>query len=105
MIFRVPKESQAADLSSSDMDLILHDDSPDLRLNPALWGQIGCRIVQPGFELADDEVCIEISNQVIRSQEYRALRDRVSENGYFIDKAFFDVNSQRAAAFISYLGS
>ncbi|MBB4116985.1 hypothetical protein FHT80_006366 [Rhizobium sp. BK226] len=105
MIFRIPKESRAADLSSSDMDLILHDDSPDLRLNPALWGQIGCRIVQPGFELDDDEVCIEISSQVIRSQEYRALRDRVSENGWFIDKAFFDVNSQRAAAFISYLGS
>ncbi|WP_064713579.1 hypothetical protein [Rhizobium bangladeshense] len=105
IIFRIPKESQLADLSVSDMDLILHDDSPDLRLNPALWGQIACRIVQPDFGLSDDEICIEIDNQVTRSQEYRALLDRVRVGGWFVDKAFFDVNTQRAAAFVNYLGT
>lgn len=105
LLFRIPKESQQADLSSNDMGLILHDNSPDLRLNPALWPQISCRIVQPDFALGDEEVCIEVGRQVLRSQEYRALRDRIAEGGWFVDKAFFDVNSQRAAAFINYLGS
>ncbi len=105
IIFRIPKGSQQADLSSGDMSLILHDDTPDLRLNPALWSQIGCRIVQPEFSLSDDEVCIEINRQVIRSQEYRALLDRVKPGGWFVDKAFFDVNTQRAASFVNYLGT
>lgn len=103
-IFHIPSESRDAELSSGDMDLILHNDEPDLRLNPAMWQDISCRIVDLDPPLPSHQVCVEIRKQALDSQTFQALLDRTADDGWFIDKAFFDVNSQRAASFISYLG-
>ncbi|MBY5645552.1 hypothetical protein [Rhizobium leguminosarum] len=103
-IFKVPSESREAELSSGDMDLILHDDAPDLRLNPSLWQDIACRIVDLDPPLPPNQICVEVRKQVLDSLTFQALLDRTADDGWFIDRAFFDVNSQRAASFISYLG-
>ncbi|MBY3101164.1 hypothetical protein HFO69_26210 [Rhizobium laguerreae] len=103
-IFHVPSESREAELSSGDMDLILHNDAPDLRLNPSMWQEISCRIVDLDPPLPVNQICVEVRKQVLDSQTFQSLLDRTPDDGWFIDKAFFDVNSQRAAAFISYLG-
>ncbi|MGP4691984.1 hypothetical protein [Agrobacterium cavarae] len=103
-IFQIPSESRDAELTAGDMDLILHNDAPDLRLNPAMWQDISCRIVELDPPLASHQICVEIRKQALDSQTFQALLDRTADDGWFIDKAFFDVNSQRAASFISYLG-
>ena len=103
-IFHIPSESRDAELSAGDMDLILHNDAPDLRLNPAMWQDISCRIVELDPPLPSHQICVEIRKQALDSQTFQALLDRTTDDGWFIDKAFFDVNSQRAASFISYLG-
>jgi hypothetical protein len=36
LLFSVPPESRESELSSSNFDLILTDDNPDIRLNPPL---------------------------------------------------------------------
>jgi hypothetical protein len=103
-IFHVPSESRDAELSANDMDLILHNDAPDLRLNPSMWQDISCRIIELDRPLPPNQICVEVRKQVLDSQTFQALLDRTPDDDWFIDKAFFDVNSQRAASFISYLG-
>ncbi|NKC23432.1 hypothetical protein HED50_22855 [Ochrobactrum oryzae] len=103
-IFHIPSESRDAELSAGDMDLILHNDAPDLRLNPAMWQDISCRIVDLDPPLPSHQICVEIRKQALDSRTFQALLDTTADDGWFIDKAFFDVNSQRAASFISYLG-
>ena len=50
--FQVPDASRDAEIGPNDFDLILTDNSPDLRLDPSLWPGLACRIRPPadGFE-------------------------------------------------------
>src|SRR3546814_3704151 len=45
--FHVPESSRQAELGPNDFDLIVSDDSPDLRLNPRMWPTLACRIRPP----------------------------------------------------------
>src|SRR3546814_13900411 len=41
------ESSRQAELGPNDFDLIVSDDSPDLRLNPRMWPTLACRIRPP----------------------------------------------------------
>jgi predicted RecB family nuclease len=105
LLFHVPPESRAAELGSDDFDLILTDDAADIRLNPGLWSQFSCRIRKPSATRPSrpDVLHVEMMRKIFEGQEFQQLLQKTPQSGWFIDKAFFDVNTDRAAAFLSYL--
>lgn len=105
LLFAVPEASRDSELGPGDLDLILHDDSPDLRLNPGLWSQIECRIRQKsaGFEDRRDQLQVEVSDAVFRTAIFQDLMRTTSPGGWCVDSAFKDINAPRAVAFLTNL--
>jgi len=103
--FDVPIESQGAELNAGEFGLILTDDDPDNRLNPALWPAFACRIrrhaatstPQPGL------LHLEMDRAVFEGPVFQSAIQRNGRTNWFVDKAFFDVNTDRAARFLTYL--
>ncbi|WP_144340150.1 hypothetical protein [Sinorhizobium sp. BJ1] len=105
--FDVPIESQAAELSVGDFDLILTDDDADNRLNPALWQAFSCRIRPPAgsVSLNGSTLHLEMNRQVFDGPLFQGLLQTNRRDNWFVDKAFFDVNTDRAAQFLTYLSA
>ncbi|PDQ20096.1 hypothetical protein CN311_16000 [Mesorhizobium sanjuanii] len=107
LLFNVPETSRESDLGPGDFDLILTDDSPDLRLDPTLWPLVECRIrpAGTGYEDRRDQVQIEVSSNVFRGALFQELMRRTSKGGWYIDRSFRDANTQKAAAFLANLAA
>lgn len=105
LLFAVPEASRDSELGPGDFDLILHDDSPDLRLNPGLWSQIECRIrpKSAGYEERRDQLQVQVSDAVFRSPIFQDLMRTTSPGGWCVDGAFKDINAPRAVAFLANL--
>jgi hypothetical protein len=105
--FKVPPKSREAELGPGDFNLILSNDSPDLRLDPTAWSDIHCQIQPPGdgFENRRDLLLVSMPRTAFVSQTMQQLIATTGENGWFIDQAFGDVNTEKAARFIRDLAS
>ncbi|OCJ08651.1 hypothetical protein A6U86_27440 [Rhizobium sp. AC27/96] len=105
--FDVPIESQSAELNAGEFGLILTDDDPDNRLNPALWPAFTCRIRPPSnSSLAQPgNLRLEMPRTIFEGPLFQSVLQRNARNNWFVDKAFFDVNTDRAARFLSYLAA
>lgn len=104
--FHVPEESQDSDLGPGDIDLILTDDTPDLRLDPALWRRLACQIrpADDAFRDRRDLLQVQVWGKVFEGPDFQALLRRIGkEPGWYIDRGFNDVNTAKAAAFLSNL--
>jgi hypothetical protein len=107
LLFKVPPESRESELGPGDFDLILSDDSPDLRLNFGLWPLVRCQIRHPGagYEDRHDLVQIQVSEQVFQGSVFQDLLRDTAPGGFCIDRAFWDVNTPKAAAFLANLAT
>ncbi len=107
VLFKVPPESRESELGPGDFDLILTDDSPDLRLNFGLWPLVRCQIRYPGagYEDRHDIVQIQVSEQVFQGPTFQDLLRDTPAGGFCIDRAFWDVNTPKAAAFLANLAT
>lgn len=107
LLFKVPPESRESELGPGDFDLILTDDSPDLRLNFGLWPLVRCQIRPSGagYEDRHDIVQIQVSEQVFQGPIFQDLLRDTPSGGFCIDRAFWDVNTPKAAAFLANLAS
>jgi hypothetical protein len=105
LLFHVPESSREAELGPGDFDLILSDDSPDLRLDPGLWPQLACRIRPPeqGWEDRRDLVQIQVDGNVFTGDVFQALLRNTLPGGWHVDRAFRDVNTGKAASFLANL--
>ena len=103
--FHVPDASQDAEIGPNDFDLILTDDSPDLRLDPSVWPALACRIRPPGdgFEDRRNLLQVQMDGRVFHADLFQEVLRRTSTDGWHIDHAFNDVNSPKAAAFLTNL--
>jgi hypothetical protein len=107
LLFNVPEASRESELGSGDFDLILTDDSPDLRLDSTLWQFVECRIrpAGAGYEDRRDQVQIEVSHSVYRGALFQELMRRTSKAGWYVDRSFRDPNTLKAAAFLANLAA
>lgn len=107
LLFKVPPDSRESELGPGDFDLILTDDSPDLRLNFGLWPLVRCQIRPPsaGYEDRHDLVQIQVTEQVFQGAVFQDLLRDTAAGGFCIDRAFWDVNTPKAAAFLANLAS
>ena len=107
MLFNVPEASRESELGPGDFDLIITDDSPDLRLDSTLWPLVECRIrpAGAGYEDRRNQVQIEVSNSVYRGALFQELMRRTSKGGWFVDRSFRDPNTIKAAGFLANLAA
>jgi hypothetical protein len=105
LLFSVPPESRESELSSSNFDLILTDDDPDLRLNPQLWPLFEVRIApeRPDFA-ASGTLLVDVAADVFEGDDFQRLLRETGENGWFLDRTFKDFTTDRAAGFMAFLG-
>ena len=107
LIFSVPPESQETDLGPGDLKLILTNDSPDLRLDQTSWATVECRIKAPD----DDDlgkpsiVKVLMPKSVFEGPIFKDLIAEDAPGAWFIDRPFFDVNSQKAERFLQHLSA
>lgn len=103
--FHVPEVSRDAQLGPADFDLILTDDSPDLRLDQTVWQHLACRIRPPGkgWEDRRDLLQVQVSGNVFKSDVFQSLLRRTGAADWYVDHGFSDVNTARVAGFLQNL--
>lgn len=103
--FHVPEASRDTDLGPNDFDLILTDDSPDLRLDPTTWPGLTCRIKPAGEDWEDrrDLLQVQVDGQVFSGNLFQQLLQRTGAGSWHLDRSFNDVNTAKAAAFLANL--
>lgn len=105
MLFSVPPESRESELSSSNFDLILTDDNPDIRLNPQLWPLFEARIAPERADFATSgTLLVDVGADVFEGGEFQRLLRETGERNWFLDRTFKDVTTARAEGFMAFLG-
>ena len=104
MLFDVPPESRESDLNSGNLDLILTDDNPDIRLNPPLWPCFEVRIAREKPEYGQATLLVNVAAEVYEGSEFDRLLRESGDNSWYLDRTFKDFTTQRAADFIAFLG-
>jgi len=94
--FSIPPESRDAEVSPDDMGLILTDDNPDLRLNPANWQSLAIR-----FNYGDGaNLFVNMTARQYDSTVMASLRRQTGKSGWCIDKTHRDINGPRVRDFL-----
>lgn len=98
--FSIPPDSRDAEISPEDIGLILTDDNPDLRLNPANWRPLEVR-----FNFGDyGSLFVNMSARQYDSSIMASLRRQTGPNSWCIDKTHRDINGPRVQNFLLQLG-
>lgn len=105
MLFSVPPESRETELSSSNLDLILTDDNPDIRLNPQSWPDFEARIApeRPDFA-SSGTLLVNVRATVYEGDYFQRLLRETGEANWFLDRTFKDFTTGKAAEFMAFLG-
>lgn len=98
--FGVPPESQQAEIAPGRIGLILTDDDPDLRMDPAQWDLCNVRL-RAGRRT--DRIEVWVHPRVWKGPVMQRLIRETPPDGWFLDQAHADVNTPRIEAFLRYL--
>jgi len=100
--FAVPADSARAELAPGEPGLILTDDDPDLRLDPAAWSELFIDLVRviPRPD-GSSEAVVDVKED---GPLIRRLLARTPTGGWFVDRAYLDLNGDRMDDFLGYLG-
>src|SRR3546814_8576759 len=95
--FHVPESSRQAELGPNDFDLIVSDDSPDLRLNPRMWPTLACRIRPPdeGWEHQRNLLQVQMDGNVFGDAIVQTLLPSTGPAFWYTDRAFNDRSEKR----------
>lgn len=100
LTFRVPERSRHAEIGPGSFGLILTDDDPDLRMDPARWPECEVRL---RATRGADRVQVEIERRIWNGPTMRALSEKTPADGWFIDQVHSDINTPRIEAFLRFL--
>lgn len=100
LLFGIPPESRDAEVSPDDIGLILTDDNPNLRLNPAFWQPL--RI---NFSFGEGgTLFVNMTARQYASPFIASLLRSTGPGGWCIDKTYRDFNGPRVQNFLIQLG-
>lgn len=100
LLFSIPPESRDAEISTDDIGLILTDDNPDLRLNPAYWDPL--RI---NFSFGEGgTLFVNMPARQYAAPLFSSLMRTTGPGGWCIDKTHRDYNGPRVQNFLIQLG-
>jgi hypothetical protein len=100
MRFAVPVESRRAELEVDARGLILTDDHPDLRLDPAMWARYAAHL--SAITRSGDQVVLTVETS---SVHWERLQRKTPDDGWFIDQVNVDLNFPRMDSFLRYLAA
>ncbi|MCA3757232.1 MAG: hypothetical protein IM669_06865 [Phenylobacterium sp.] len=105
--FRVPPESQQAELGPGAFNLILTQDEADLRLDPRAWPAVSCRIQPPGqgYETRRELLSVSMNRAMFNGPVMQELLRNPEPRLWHIDQAFGDLSTAKAVAFLTDLVS
>jgi len=98
--FAVPSDFEPAEIGTGDIGLILTDDDPDVRLNPAAWPELFVDLVRIIQHRGGLELVVDVRED---GPLIRRLLDRTPTDGWFLDKAYLDLNGDKMDDFLTYL--
>lgn len=100
LFFTVPPETRRAELEPGTFGLILTNDNPDLRLNPAAWRGVFAKLVDVRRKNGQVEAVVDVEEGGPLWD--RLLRDTPAD-GWFLDQAHRDFNAATMDGFLHYL--
>jgi hypothetical protein len=105
LLFAVPRESEEADVSSGAFGLILSDGESDLVLEPRLWSNLGCDLMDPSSSDAPNILRLRMFRPTFNGPIFQEVKRRAGQDGWWLDQSFVDFNSSKADAFLTFLGT
>jgi hypothetical protein len=99
--FQVPPESRDSELSPDHIGLILTNDDPDIRLNQQRWPEFEVSL-RPG-DGRGDGIFAHMRSEIAEGTEMQRLLRTTGAGGWYIDRAWKDINGPRIQAFLSHL--
>ncbi|MDB5414228.1 MAG: hypothetical protein JWR10_2563 [Rubritepida sp.] len=103
--FSIPREAEAANLSSGAFGLILSDGEPDMVLEPRLWSAMGCQIMDPWAGDPSNFLTVRMFRPTFNGQYFQEVKRRAGQDGWWLDQSFVDLNSAKADRFLTFLGA
>ncbi|GAB6062563.1 hypothetical protein [Deferrisoma palaeochoriense] len=101
--FEAPSDADWSDIRPGDMGLILSDGHPDRVLDPANWENLWVRLEPPHEDLPTGHLVLSMYADCFYSEEFRALWAKQQGSGWVLDRAFFDLNTDRLDRFLQYV--
>lgn len=105
MLFRRGADAREAELSARGLGTVVSDGSPESLLDPRLWGEIACELLDPGTAQDPDLVRVKVWNGTFNGPRFQRMMREVPEGGWWIDQTFVDFNSAKAAGFLGFLAA
>lgn len=105
MLFRVPPEAMDADIASGAFGLILSDGEADFVLEPRLWPQLACQLLDPKPGDTPNLHRVRVFRGVFDSPIFQGMMRRAGQDGWWLDQTFVDFNSAKADAYLSFLAA
>lgn len=101
--FKVPSEALDAEVAAGAFGLILSDGEPDFVLEPRLWPQLSCQMLDPRPGDSADLVRARMYKGNFTSSAFEEAKRRAGESDWWLDKSFLDLNSAKAEDYLTFL--
>ena len=105
LLFAIPREAEDVDLSPGAFGLILSDGEPDLVLEPRLWSNMGCDLLDPWANDPPNFLRVRMFRPTFNGQFFQEVKRRAGQDGWWLDQSFVDLNSAKAHNFLTFLGA
>ena len=103
MLFQVPEESRQAELSPGELNLILTDDDPNIRLNYQRWNEFAIEVPTPRDNHSGATLFVVLMPNVFNGPAFQELLHK--NDAWYIDKTYRDFNSPRVLDFLRFLAA
>lgn len=104
LLFALPAGGEDADLAAGAMGLILSSGEPEYILEPRSWRYLGCDLLDPLPGDRANLLRVRIFGPNLKSAIFREAKLSAGEDQWWLDQSFVDYNSEKADAFLSFLG-
>lgn len=101
--FKVPPEALDAEVAAGAFGLILTNGEPEFVLEPRIWSQLSCQILDARPGDSADLLRVRIYKGVFDSAAFKDAKRRAGENDWWLDQSFVDLNSSKAEAYLGFL--
>jgi hypothetical protein len=101
--FKAPPEALDAEVGSGAFGLILSDGEPDFVLEPRVWPQIACQMLEARLGDGPDLVRLRIYKRHFEGAAFQEAKRRAGEHDWWLDQSFLDLNSAKAEDYLTFL--
>ncbi|PSO19516.1 hypothetical protein C7G42_14790 [Bradyrhizobium sp. MOS003] len=98
-----PPDALDDEIAAGAFGLILSNGEPEYVLEPRMWPQISCELLDPKPNDTTNLRRVRVFRPNFESAVFQEMMRRIGEEGWFLDRSFVDLNTAKADNFISFL--